>query len=840
MDKQNFDVMARYELLNRAMSQENVCLDKQIKQGLDKLSYIINESLVNYLAKTKNSDLDKVLLSLRNTLQDFQQFCLFPQLTQKRIIAVGGRFSAGKSTFINTLLGKKQLATEIDPTTSIPTYILKGNKNEIMASNLFGCQVLLSQDEFTSLTHEETEKYGSKVGTLLKKVFITDTDFLWDNLALLDTPGYSKPEYGQANQTDAQIAYEQLNSADAIIWLVSAEDGGMKDDDLQFLKRLATDIPKLVLITKSDRKTPKDIDDIVSLTRKLLSQYNIENVKDVLAVSRKTADYPLDEFIIHLNKFDRNFKTVFENFELFDNNDSINFSQKFSKNFEEISKITRDNQYIDKFFQEYVRLIIRFLLVNKMYNPDALIHDLDSSYQQQIFAVFEQFAENGDSHAQYCLAKMYYQGICTAKDYRQAFEWFEKSALQNHYYAQSALENFDNTKNKKLPNGVYAYKYSSGRVVNMVEPYHELAKPLLSKFNTVPTGSKGNEVWVELDDNLKPLKYVRLYKGEINVNRERHQTESFFNPWYVTEKEPDSSKTVEQLGIMQRAVLIDSLEKQIKEKLEKGEDSIEKPEETIRIPGLFIHQEKIDNYKILQDIIVNDHRRRNDKFDISDDVLHETTMNFNSIEFLKFSIERTDEIETVMKGINEAETHYDIRDGLYSLMKLVGKPIVYELNKLVTDWVNKECHRRWGLDIETMSSYMLDLDEMIEYMHNKGYRGFLDMVVDISKKVLKPYSTIDEEVMKNTEYTKEDGDRIIFGKMINVTCIPMTSEEYYLECDTDGRVLVDTSHSMGVEAFNELSKLRLPNVTEMVIVTSDNEKMFVTNVGKDIYVLSRK
>ncbi|VTP65734.1 Uncharacterised protein [Leclercia adecarboxylata] len=41
---------------------------------------------------------------------------------------------------------------------------------------------------------EELERYGSQVSRMLKSVVVAHSGFGWENLALLDTPGYSKAD----------------------------------------------------------------------------------------------------------------------------------------------------------------------------------------------------------------------------------------------------------------------------------------------------------------------------------------------------------------------------------------------------------------------------------------------------------------------------------------------------------------------------------------------------------------------------------------------------------------------------------------------------------------------
>lgn len=318
------EVLERYDFIHRAMSQDSGTMDINQAKILEELEYLINHDLTELARQGSPDNIADILQNLQTQLIQLRQFCEFPNIKSKSIVAVGGKFSAGKSSFINTLLGKKTLVVEIDPTTSIPTYLLNGQQLQITALNIFNNKVEMSEEEFHSLTHEEKAKYGTQVGSLLQTTFITDPDFSWVNLALLDTPGYTKPDEQTYNQrTDADIARSQMNIAHFIIWLVSAEDGGIKDDDLAFLAGLPTESEKLILINKSDRKEPSDIADIVELTKQLLSEKQIKFI-DVLPVSRNIKKYPLDNVQNFLNRwnmqprrvnFTRTFAQLFEDYE---------------------------------------------------------------------------------------------------------------------------------------------------------------------------------------------------------------------------------------------------------------------------------------------------------------------------------------------------------------------------------------------------------------------------------------------------------------------------------------------------------------------------------------------
>jgi len=321
--QEDFDVAQRYDLLCRA-SQSNVEQDGQrlqLSANLDVLDKIINHDLPELARSGSPDHFADILKNLNLELEHFREFCEFPDLAQKVVVGVGGAFSAGKSSLINTLLGKKRLVVEIDPTTSLPTYLLHGEQEQITALNLFRRRVTLSQEEFASLTHEEKIKYGSQIAGLLRSAFVSDPDFAWKNIALLDTPGYSKPDSEQwSERTDESVARSQLNLSNFMIWVVSATQGTISEDDLKFLATLNADIPKLIVVSRADAKMPEDIAKIVALVKQTTADRGV-NVLDVVPVSaRKKNDYSVEPVVEFLEEWNEQKK-------------SLSFAQNFKKQF---------------------------------------------------------------------------------------------------------------------------------------------------------------------------------------------------------------------------------------------------------------------------------------------------------------------------------------------------------------------------------------------------------------------------------------------------------------------------------------------------------------------------
>ena len=328
----DFDIQARYQLFCRVGQTQSAHPNTQtLLAELNQLNTIINTDLPTLARQGSPDNFTDILRNLQQELDRFRNFCAFPTLSQKNIVGIGGRFSAGKSSFINTLLGKKCLITDVNPTTSLPTYLLHNETVSINAINIFQQSISLSEEEFQSLTHEEQEKYGSQISALLQSAHVQTPDFPWQNLAILDTPGYTKPETNEySERTDAQIAYAQLKSANYLIWLVSADDGTITEDDITFLASLNLDIPCLVLLNKADKKPPSgdDIEGIIALVRNTLVDRNIP-VLDVIPVANKGKDkeqYPIQAVHQYLNNwntqpqettFARNFKQQFLQYHYF-------------------------------------------------------------------------------------------------------------------------------------------------------------------------------------------------------------------------------------------------------------------------------------------------------------------------------------------------------------------------------------------------------------------------------------------------------------------------------------------------------------------------------------------
>lgn len=242
-------------------------------------------------------------LNFQHELDHFYKLCVSPQLNHRFIVGIGGAFSAGKSSFLNGLLEQKLLSVEIDPTTSIPTYLVQGTNNRITAILKSGEARTLSTEQFQNLTHH-AEQDDKVLINSIDLIIVEQSNFPWQNLSFLDTPGYSNTESAEQGNCDAHIAKVQLNDAQRIIWLISADQGVISESDLQFLKTLKADIPKLIIISRADKKTEVDLEMIQTLTVQTLAQHGIQTGAVLTYSARQSQGFDrqrLNQYLEHWN-----------------------------------------------------------------------------------------------------------------------------------------------------------------------------------------------------------------------------------------------------------------------------------------------------------------------------------------------------------------------------------------------------------------------------------------------------------------------------------------------------------------------------------------------------------
>lgn len=377
-------LMGNLELLCNIIRQNMG--NNQLKVDLTKIEDIIKKKIPDTLKQNAPEDFYELYTDFKSEYEKFRDFILYDKLIGKNIVALGGGFSSGKSSFLNALMGKRVLPADIDPSTSVPTYIVNGDKHEVMGINVFDCKVQMQPKDIRKIAHGfgevEDEDEGKvtdavTLGHVLENIFFSTPLHKYNRIAFLDTPGYSKPDSEKYSaKTDEQISRGQLNSSNYILWFIQADAGTITEEDIKFIMTLRVDIPKLIIVNKADKKNLADLQDIII---KIKSTLNLKGIRyvDVLAFTSKMEqieDDKLRKYIekdkekiqkqieqwngqIYESNFARNFKLIFQRCKEFYEDEIDEESRKLSRLNTSITKLLAED--IDAEILEPLQLLVR-------------------------------------------------------------------------------------------------------------------------------------------------------------------------------------------------------------------------------------------------------------------------------------------------------------------------------------------------------------------------------------------------------------------------------------------------------------------------------------------------
>ena len=196
-------------------------------------------------------------------------------------VAVFGEFSAGKSTFVNALIGEDLLSVAVEPTTAVPTYIVYAREFDIKV-NLKSGEVLrlFGQDKpfWTRFVGRESvlhtlqlqkegikgfltqwTKEGEKADQVENISIELPLPWLKNGLELVDTPGANN-EFTLHQQFTESVARE----TDIAILLMDARQGGGKRTEFDFINTVQKRAGQaIVVLNKLDTMDEDDRKEVV-------------------------------------------------------------------------------------------------------------------------------------------------------------------------------------------------------------------------------------------------------------------------------------------------------------------------------------------------------------------------------------------------------------------------------------------------------------------------------------------------------------------------------------------------------------------------------------------------
>ncbi|WP_367688555.1 dynamin family protein [Helicobacter pylori] len=296
----------RYDLIARILNA------KTNNEGLEEYQSILDNEFLEFASGVDSlKEKEIALLMLQEIQKELQLVASYPSLFQKTIVAVGGGFSAGKSTFLNNLLGLKlKLPEHMNPTTAIPTYCLKGKKEVLMGFSQNGGMVELPHLAFD---HQFLESLGFNLKEIMPFMLLSAPSVPFEFLCFIDTPGYNPGNQGYTGG-DKEASKESLKHAKHILWLISCERGGIESDDLEFLQELYEEGKQVfIVLSRADRRTKSQLEEVAKKIRETLKDHGIEflgigaysatRYQEIKEFSEKSKVFnSLEKFLMKLNQ----------------------------------------------------------------------------------------------------------------------------------------------------------------------------------------------------------------------------------------------------------------------------------------------------------------------------------------------------------------------------------------------------------------------------------------------------------------------------------------------------------------------------------------------------------
>ncbi len=244
-------------------------------EGLEEYQRILDNEFLAFSNEVEFKEQAVALRTLQELGNELQLVASYPSLFQKSMVAVGGGFSVGKSSFLNHLLGLKlKLPENSTPTTAIPTYCLKGEREVLMGRSQNGGVVELPDFSFD---HKTLNAFGFDLKSIMPFMILSSPTMLFKHLCFIDTPGYDAPNQGYTGG-DRQASEEYLANAKSILWVMDCDRGSIQDNDLNYLQELYEEHGKQVFIVlnKADLKITSQLETIAVQTKETLENNGIE------------------------------------------------------------------------------------------------------------------------------------------------------------------------------------------------------------------------------------------------------------------------------------------------------------------------------------------------------------------------------------------------------------------------------------------------------------------------------------------------------------------------------------------------------------------------------------
>ncbi len=196
-------------------------------------------------------------------------------------LVILGQFKRGKTTLINSLIGKEILPSSVVPLTSIVTILRFGEE--------LRCNIFMEDGSEKNIRIEELPDYVTEKGNPknIRGVRCARIEypspFLEEGILLIDTPGV-----GSTFLHNTETTYDFLDHLDAALFLMSA-DVPISQVEKELIETIKGSTQKIFFVlNKIDNLAPKEIEEIIAFNKQVLEEMGVA-VDEILPISAREA-----------------------------------------------------------------------------------------------------------------------------------------------------------------------------------------------------------------------------------------------------------------------------------------------------------------------------------------------------------------------------------------------------------------------------------------------------------------------------------------------------------------------------------------------------------------------
>ena len=259
--------------------------------GIKKFRKLMDEDYQRYANQNSSSSSGaKAMKTLQEVGAQLEVLARDQQILGKTIVAIGGAFSSGKSSFMNSLFSQDKVALPVgmDQTTAIASYVLDGENTEITGYSYKGARVTVPEKIFSLFTYRKKDEFKLNMKLIIDDI-VFKTGFVkpYSNICFVDTPGFNP---GSSSELDYNTAITAIAGAQVLLWCFDVSGGTIHDDGFTILQDILKENPDIkiyIIANRADLKSPEENAEIIEQAEMMLQNNSVEYEGISLYTSRK-------------------------------------------------------------------------------------------------------------------------------------------------------------------------------------------------------------------------------------------------------------------------------------------------------------------------------------------------------------------------------------------------------------------------------------------------------------------------------------------------------------------------------------------------------------------------